>query len=112
MILVPQLNESAAFLNAQCRHLGQQHLFPGKMDTSEVEFLAERSLISIIPNFDLSTLHLICGDYGPLRAGMPAQVPIWVAINLRQRSKCRILPPDWMNVEALEVIKEQESQSR
>jgi GINS complex subunit 2 len=82
------------------------------MDTSEVEFLAERSLISIIPNFDLSTLHLICGDFGPFRAGMPMQVPIWVAVNLRQRSKCRILPPDWLNVEALENLKKQELDSR
>ncbi|CAB3371046.1 DNA replication complex GINS protein PSF2 [Cloeon dipterum] len=82
------------------------------MDTCEVEFLAERELISITPNFDLGVLHLISGDFGPFKAGLPAEVPLWLAINLRQRRKCRIMPPIWLNVKTLEEIKERETQEK
>lgn len=83
------------------------------MDPSEIEFLAEQQKISIIPKFtSLSILHLISGDVGPFRAGLPVVVPIWIAINLRQRQKCRIVPPDWMNVEALLEKKEEEKNDR
>ena len=37
-------------------------------------------------------------DLGPFRPGIPTNVPLWVAINLKQRQKCRISPPDWLNV--------------
>ena len=33
-------------------------------------------------------------------------------MNLRQRQKCRILQPDWMNVEIIEELKEAEKESQ
>lgn len=81
------------------------------MDPSEIEFLAENEQITIIPNFTQGKLHLICGDCGPFTPSMPIQVPLWFAINLRQRQKCRIIPPDWMSVENLTDIKQEESDS-
>nr|XP_015223569.1 PREDICTED: DNA replication complex GINS protein PSF2 isoform X2 [Lepisosteus oculatus] len=48
------------------------------------------------------------GDLGPFNPGLPVDVPVWLAINLKQRQKCRIVPPDWMDVEKLEEIREQE----
>uniref|UniRef100_A0A8C2MRP9 GINS complex subunit 2 n=1 Tax=Cricetulus griseus TaxID=10029 RepID=A0A8C2MRP9_CRIGR len=56
------------------------------MDAAEVEFLAEKELVTIIPNF----------------------MPLWLAINLNQRQKCRLLPPEWMDVEKMEQIQDQE----
>ncbi|XP_023702005.1 probable DNA replication complex GINS protein PSF2 [Cryptotermes secundus] len=82
------------------------------MDPAEVEFLAENQMVSIVPNFNFERIYLISGDVGPFRAGLPVQVPIWMATNLRQRQKCRIIAPDWMNTEKLEQVKEEESQSR
>ena len=38
------------------------------------------------------------GDLGPFNPGLPVQVPVWLALNLKQRQKCRILPPPWMDV--------------
>ena len=38
------------------------------------------------------------GDVGPLAAGLPVEVPLWMAIMLKQRLKCRIIPPNWMDV--------------
>ncbi|XP_043937692.1 DNA replication complex GINS protein PSF2 [Protopterus annectens] len=78
------------------------------MDPSEVEFLAEKEMITIIPNFSLDKIYLIGGDLGPFNPGLPVEVPLWLAINLKQRQKCRIVPPEWMDVEKLEQIREQE----
>ena len=40
------------------------------------------------------------------------EVPLWLGLNLRQRRKCRLVIPDWMNEENLAEIKEQETQSK
>ncbi|XP_047003250.1 probable DNA replication complex GINS protein PSF2 [Schistocerca americana] len=82
------------------------------MDPAEVEFLAEKRMVSIVPNFNFDRIHLISGQIGPFRAGLPVNVPIWMALNLKQRQKCRIIAPDWMNLENLQEVKDQESQSR
>uniref|UniRef100_A0A2I3GUW9 DNA replication complex GINS protein PSF2 n=1 Tax=Nomascus leucogenys TaxID=61853 RepID=A0A2I3GUW9_NOMLE len=58
------------------------------MGAAEVEFLAEKELVTIIPNF--------------------MEVPLWLAINLKQRQKCRLLPPEWMDVEKLEKMRDHE----
>ncbi|XP_059988490.1 DNA replication complex GINS protein PSF2 isoform X2 [Lagenorhynchus albirostris] len=78
------------------------------MDAAEVEFLAEKELVTIIPNFSLDKIYLIGGDLGPFNPGLPVQVPLWLAINLKQRQKCRLLPPEWMDVEKLEEIRDHE----
>lgn len=82
------------------------------MNPAQVEFLAENQFVEVIPNFSHDKLYLICGEVGPFRPGIPVQVPLWVAINLKQRQKCRLTAPDWMNVEVLTTAKEEESQSR
>lgn len=33
---------------------------------------------------------------------------MWLALNLKQRHKCRIVPPEWMETNKLEEIREQE----
>lgn len=38
------------------------------------------------------------GDLGPFNPGLPVDVPLWLALNFKQRQKCRIIPPDWMDV--------------
>lgn len=39
------------------------------MDAAEIEFLAEKTPISIIPNFTQEKLYLISGDVGPFAPG-------------------------------------------
>lgn len=82
------------------------------MNPAEVEFLAENQSIQIVPNFSHDRLYLICGEVGPFRPGIPVQVPLWMAINLKQRQKCRLSAPEWMTVETLTKIKEDEGQSK
>lgn len=81
------------------------------MNPAEVEFLAENQIIQVIPNFSHSALYLICGEVGPFRPGIAVNVPLWMAINLKQRQKCRLTAPEWMNVETLTQIKEKETTS-
>jgi len=78
----------------------------------EVEYLAEMEPITIIPKFNLPVMTMIYGDIGPFRAGMPAQVPLWIGLNFRSRSKCHIVPPDWLNVSILEAVKKEEVSSK
>lgn len=82
------------------------------MDPTEVEFLAEKEIITIVPNFSLDKIYLIAGDLGPFNPSLPIDVPLWLALNLKQRQKCHIQPPDWMNVEKLEEIKTEEQESK
>lgn len=78
------------------------------MDAAEVEFLAEKELVTIIPNFSLDKIYLIGGELGPFDPGLPVDVPLWLAVSLKQRQKCRLLPPPWMDIEKLEKIRDHE----
>ena len=70
------------------------------MNPAEIEFLAERETISIVPNFNEGLLYLLEGDVGPFKAGIPVEgIPIWMAVNLSQRQKCRIVQPEWLDIE-------------
>ncbi|XP_041977198.1 probable DNA replication complex GINS protein PSF2 [Aricia agestis] len=82
------------------------------MDPYEIEFIGENRIVSVIPNFSYDKLYLICGEYGPFRAGLPLNVPLWLGVMLKQKQKCRIVPPEWMDIEVLEEIKEEEKKSR
>lgn len=41
---------------------------------------------------------MLQGDVGPFSPTLPVDVPLWIAINLKQRQKCHIQPPSWMDV--------------
>ena len=68
---------------------------------SEMEFLAEDTIITIIPKFSHAMLHFISGNYGPFQPQTPVEVPLWLAISLKKRRKCAIRPPSWMDVDYL-----------
>ncbi|KAF0694235.1 Aste57867_14871 [Aphanomyces stellatus] len=76
---------------------------------------AEQEMITIIPQFTLKEnsghLNGISGDFGPFDPAIPAQVPLWLAIALKQIQKCRILQPSWFTVGHLKDRLEQETTS-
>ncbi|XP_012063772.1 PREDICTED: probable DNA replication complex GINS protein PSF2 [Atta cephalotes] len=82
------------------------------MNPSEVEFLGEKQLVSIVPNFNSDIIYLISGSVGPFRAGLPVRVPIWLAVCLKQKQKCRIVSQEWMDIEDLNERKEMEKMSK
>ncbi|XP_060528443.1 probable DNA replication complex GINS protein PSF2 isoform X2 [Cylas formicarius] len=96
-----------------CLKIGYMNVFLlNEMDPDEVEFFGEKSQISIVPSFNSATIHLISGDVGPFRAGIPTTVPLWLAVNLKRQQQCKIQSPDWMRLEELERIKNDEKESR
>jgi len=68
---------------------------------NEIEFLAEDELIGIVPTFSLDNLSLISGDYGPFKPSIPIKVPLWLAVTLKKRQKCKIQPPSWIHIDYL-----------
>ncbi|VDM43758.1 unnamed protein product [Toxocara canis] len=69
------------------------------------------NIFKIKPNFNEDQLHLVCGDIGPFEAGMPISVPIWMAVNLKKRHKCEIIPPEWLTVDELKRMITVETES-
>lgn len=82
------------------------------MEPDELEFIGENVTIGVIPNFNHDPIYLISGAIGPFRGGYPLHIPLWFAIHLRQQQKCRIVPPQWMDISLLEDLKEEEKRSR
>ncbi|KAH9533605.1 hypothetical protein CY35_18G061300 [Sphagnum magellanicum] len=76
-----------------------------------MEFLGEDETISIIPNVRMEAVQLICGDFGPFYPQIPVKVPLWLGIAMKKRSKCRIQPPDWMSVERLAQVLDDEREA-
>uniref|UniRef100_A0A914LAC3 DNA replication complex GINS protein PSF2 n=1 Tax=Meloidogyne incognita TaxID=6306 RepID=A0A914LAC3_MELIC len=74
------------------------------MDPSVCEFIAENEIIQILPNFNERTIHLISGDFGPFEAGSPVTVPLWFALQLKYKHKCKIVPPEWLKVDELKKL--------
>lgn len=74
----------------------------------EIEFLGEETMTKIIPNFSMSTLSFIGGDYGPFRPSRSTEVPLWLAIQLKKFKKCQIRVPSWMETDWLHNHLQQE----
>ncbi|RHY85444.1 hypothetical protein DYB31_016549, partial [Aphanomyces astaci] len=83
--------------------------------SNEMEFMAEQELISIMPYFELQEnggrLNGISGDFGPFHPSTPTQVPLWLALSLKQLQKCRILQPSWFTVAHLKDRLDKETSS-
>jgi GINS complex subunit 2 len=73
------------------------HLAP-----EEVEFVGEGVLVDVIPSMALPALCLVDGrKFGPFRPPLKATVPLWLGVSMSARRKCQLVPPPWLEVEAL-----------
>ncbi|KIJ69975.1 hypothetical protein HYDPIDRAFT_78200 [Hydnomerulius pinastri MD-312] len=68
----------------------------------ELELIASEQLVEIVPLIAMEKTAFISGAYGPLRPPNKCRVPLWMATNLKLKKKCRIVPPEWLNVEFLQ----------
>lgn len=69
------------------------------MNAAKVEFLAEKELVTIIQNLCLDKTYFMGAerwDLGPFNPGLPVEMPLWLAINLKQRSVGCFLWSGWM----------------
>lgn len=91
---------------------GAESCSPLRYTTTETNFIAEETIVTIIPNFDHPKMRLISGNFGPLESGLPCRVPLWLALTLRKRGKCTIGIPDWMSFASLTEFVQNESASQ
>jgi GINS complex subunit 2 len=74
----------------------------------ESEFFAENTKITIIPNFKHTGFNVLSGFYGPIKPSSALEVPLWLGIFLKRQQKCKIIPPAWMDLQALKDKFEEE----
>eukprot|EP01094_Clydonella_sp_ATCC50884_P026973 TRINITY_DN7566_c0_g1_i2.p1 TRINITY_DN7566_c0_g1~~TRINITY_DN7566_c0_g1_i2.p1 ORF type:complete len:241 (+),score=50.72 TRINITY_DN7566_c0_g1_i2:346-1068(+) len=85
-----------------------RYMQEGMFTPRQVEFIAEDELISIEPLQNIAAIPFIRGQVGPFRVGIPAEVPLWLAVLLKKRNKCKIQYPDWLSADALRATRDEE----
>ena len=76
-----------------------------KFSPAELEFCAENELIYVCPTVSTPRVFsFLSGNFGPLVAGVNVQVPLWLAVTLKESNKARIVLPDWMRQAKLDAI--------
>ena len=75
---------------------------------AENEFFAENTTIEILPSFKGDKLEFVTGTFGPFKPAKPVVVPIWLAIYLKQRNKCDVQVPSWLDPEFLTRVRQEE----
>ncbi|GAA5989835.1 hypothetical protein JCM11641_004809 [Rhodosporidiobolus odoratus] len=67
--------------------------------------------VEIVPSVRMGAVEGLDGDsvtYGPFVPPQKAHVPLWLAVHLKKKRKCRIVGPGWMSVAFLEQVLKQE----
>ncbi|KAL2918217.1 DNA replication protein psf2 [Polyrhizophydium stewartii] len=60
------------------------------------EFLAESEPVLVLPKQRLPAIRLATATYGPFRPLFRTEVPLWLALALKAKDKCSIVPPTWL----------------
>lgn len=68
---------------------------------SELSFLAEQEIVTIIPRQQCASLPLLSGPLPALKVNARADVPIWLALFLKRQKRAIVVCPDWLSVESL-----------
>ena len=76
------------------------------MSSTYASFLADDTPVQVVPLLDLpqTTNLLSTGPLRPLRAGLPATVPLWLARQWQDKSLARLVAPEWLTVDNLKEI--------
>ncbi|KAJ1832503.1 DNA replication protein psf2 [Coemansia sp. RSA 2711] len=76
----------------------------------ELEHLAQCEDVTIVPLYRMDRLELVRGTVGPFRPPQKTQVPLWLAVMLKQSNRCRIVAPKWLSYTHLRSLCKQEEQ--
>lgn len=75
---------------------------------SELRFIAENEKVTVIPQSLMKKMQLVDGSVPLLRANRRVELPLWIALILKLRQKCRMVPPSWLSLELLKSVCEEE----
>lgn len=83
---------------------------------NQSSFCAENVVVTIVPSFHYDApLPLLSSPHqqvaGPFVAGMPVEVPLWIAKTLHQRNLAQIHLPDWLSTATLAATLKEERES-
>ena len=83
--------------------MNMENIIPAQM-----EFFTEEAMIKIVPNFSYQEMNLSTISLKSFSPNLPIEVPLWLALFLKSKDKCRIRIPDLYEVETLERRVEEE----
>ncbi|KAH7030432.1 putative DNA replication complex GINS protein [Macrophomina phaseolina] len=83
---------------------------PTGLTPSEVAFLCEMELVTVIPRQRLESLDLLGGPTPALTPPHRADLPLWLALLLKRQRRANILPPPWLLPASLTAILEFETE--
>ncbi|GAA95490.1 uncharacterized protein L969DRAFT_92622 [Mixia osmundae IAM 14324] len=91
----------------------------GGFAPSELQFGPEQDvLVEIVPLFRMQTPFRLTGKLngksrtvGPFEPPRRARIPLWLAVTLKRKRKCRIVAPPWMLLEKLEELLREDTTS-
>ncbi|KAH0491149.1 hypothetical protein TgHK011_002591 [Trichoderma gracile] len=71
---------------------------------SEVAFLCEMELVTVVPRQRLESIELLSGSTPKLRPPYRADLPLWLALLLKKQRRANIVPPAWLHPDSLREI--------
>ncbi|QDS76644.1 DNA replication protein psf2 [Venturia effusa] len=81
---------------------------PPGLTPSEVAFLCEMELVTVIPRQRLPSLNLLSGQTPTLNPPHRKNVPLWLALLLKKQRRANIAPPPWLRINSLQGILDHE----
>ncbi|KAK1722969.1 hypothetical protein CaCOL14_008253 [Colletotrichum acutatum] len=82
---------------------------PSGLVPTEVAFLCEMELVTIVPRQRLESIDLLSGATPALRPPARANLPLWLALLLKKQRRANIVPPQWLHPTSLAKIVHQET---
>ncbi|KAI0165616.1 GINS complex, PSF2 component [Xylariaceae sp. FL1272] len=76
---------------------------------TEVAFLCEMEMITIVPRQRLESIPLLGGATPALRPPHRAELPLWLALLLKKQRRANIVAPPWLLPASLQHIVDQET---
>eukprot|EP01063_Lacrimia_lanifica_P015994 TRINITY_DN22621_c0_g1_i1.p1 TRINITY_DN22621_c0_g1~~TRINITY_DN22621_c0_g1_i1.p1 ORF type:complete len:278 (+),score=88.17 TRINITY_DN22621_c0_g1_i1:76-834(+) len=71
---------------------------------AKLEFMAQEEIVTIVPIFQMADVNFLSGRYGPFEPPHPAEVPLWLAMLLKESRRCKIVTPEWMSKDQLTAV--------
>ncbi|KAJ9138478.1 DNA replication complex GINS protein PSF2 [Pleurostoma richardsiae] len=77
---------------------------PPGLTPSEVAFMCEMELVTVVPRQRLESIKLLSGETPALRPPHRASLPLWLALLLKKQRRANIVPPPWLHPASLAEI--------
>ncbi|KAF7555433.1 hypothetical protein G7046_g6559 [Stylonectria norvegica] len=77
---------------------------PAGLTPSEVAFLCEMELVTVVPRQRLDSIDLLSGATPALRPPRRSELPLWLAVLLKKQRRANILPPPWLHPDSLRDV--------